>query len=248
MKHHLRKLGTRWFFSAVVLITATAAVFGVAVFVSIPDSGGVIHACYSNSNGSVRLVDSAANCKNNETAITWNQTGAAGPQGAVGPQGPAGPTGPQGTPGPQGPQGATGSQGPIGQTGPQGPQGQPGPAGPQGSAGPQGPQGPAGTSRAFGSVFPGANPAFNGASGLFGWVSVTQGDFPGAYCLTAPATVGPTTTVLMLSAGGPGAGGFTGDEIIWDGFCAGGSPVRFRVITFRNGLISSNVPFSAMLP
>src|SRR5947208_938170 len=82
---------------------------GVA-YATIPDSGGVIHACYLKSGGSRRVIDAGVtNCKSNETGISWNQTG---------PQGPAGPAGPAGPQGPKGDTGATGPQGPTGATGP----------------------------------------------------------------------------------------------------------------------------------
>lgn len=219
----LNKFSSRWVPAAGIMTVLGVSAFGLAVFVGIPDSSGVIHACYAQSNGSVRLVESAADCKNSETAITWNQTGPTGPQGPAGPQGGAGPAGSQG------------------------PQGQTGATGPQGPAGPQGPQGPAGTARAYGTVTPGANPTFNSSVGLAGWVAIEQGDFPGFYCLTANPSIVLGSSVLMLSAGGAGAGGQSGDSIIWDGYCSL-SPLKFRVVTSRNGSSSSNVPFTAMLP
>jgi uncharacterized protein YjbI with pentapeptide repeats len=66
----------------------------VAVFAVIPDTNGVIHACYRTNNGSIRIIDSATQtCAGNEAAITWNQTGPQGSQGPAGPQGPQGPAG-----------------------------------------------------------------------------------------------------------------------------------------------------------
>jgi hypothetical protein len=65
-----------------------------------------IQACYNNTNGALRRVNSPADCKTNETSISWNMAGPAGPAGApgpVGPQGPVGPAGPQGPIGPAGP-------------------------------------------------------------------------------------------------------------------------------------------------
>src|SRR5258706_3880643 len=50
-----------------------------------------IQACYNDTNGRLRRVNSPADCKNHETPISWNVAGPAGPQG---PAGPAGPTGP----------------------------------------------------------------------------------------------------------------------------------------------------------
>jgi hypothetical protein len=78
---------------------------------TIPNNG-VINACYVKSGGVLHVIDaSVRNCSKNETALSWNVTGPAGPQGTTGP------AGPQGTTGPQGPQGATGPQGPAGPAG-----------------------------------------------------------------------------------------------------------------------------------
>jgi hypothetical protein len=47
----------------------------------IPSQGGVIKGCYKK-NGNLRVIDSSASCKaGKETAIQWNQTGAAGQSG-----------------------------------------------------------------------------------------------------------------------------------------------------------------------
>jgi len=79
--------------------------------------------------GSLRVIDPASHdpfkgkCIGTETAISWNQTGPAGPAGAVGPKGDAGATGAQGVPGVQGPKGEPGVQGPAGAQGATGPQG-----------------------------------------------------------------------------------------------------------------------------
>ena len=119
-------------------LVAGVAATGIVMIVqaAIPDPSGVIHACY-RPNGNVRLVDKSS-CTGNETAISWNQTGPAGPPGEAGAQGtpaPQGAPGPQGPPGPQGVAGPQGTQGPQGSTGPQGPQGSPGPSGPAGVSG-----------------------------------------------------------------------------------------------------------------
>jgi type VI secretion system secreted protein Hcp len=91
-----------------VAILVTAAAVAVA---SIPGSDGVITACWDHNNdtshfGTLRVIDPSIpasghsnyeySCLTNETQITWNQ------------QGPAGPTGPSGTPGPAGAQGPQG--------------------------------------------------------------------------------------------------------------------------------------------
>jgi hypothetical protein len=76
---------------------------GGVAFASIPDSGGVIHGCYSAKDGTLRVIDTDAGqtCAKGENSLNWNQQG---------PQGPAGPAGPQGSPGPQGPAGVSGYQ------------------------------------------------------------------------------------------------------------------------------------------
>jgi hypothetical protein len=81
--------------TTVAVAALVVAAGGIAV-AAIPDSSGVIHGCYGKSNGQLRVVDSAGGCKKNETAISWNQRGPAGPRGLPGPRGPQGPPGPQG--------------------------------------------------------------------------------------------------------------------------------------------------------
>jgi hypothetical protein len=83
--------------------TLVMAVSGIGVAVaSIPDSGGVIHACYKKStHGEMHLVNSASDCNPSEKAIQWNQTGPAGPPG---------PPGPPGTPGSSFLAGSSGTQ------------------------------------------------------------------------------------------------------------------------------------------
>jgi hypothetical protein len=59
-------------------MAAAAAIGGfttAAVFASIPDSNGVISACYPKS-GTLRVIDSPSEgCKKNETAINWSTQG-----------------------------------------------------------------------------------------------------------------------------------------------------------------------------
>lgn len=98
---------------AAAIVTAGIMVAGAAVaYATIPDVNGVIHACYTKSGGSLRVIDdSVTNCKSTETSLSWNV------QGVMGPQGPAGPPGIQGPPGVQGAQGPQGVQGPAGPSG-----------------------------------------------------------------------------------------------------------------------------------
>jgi type VI protein secretion system component Hcp len=107
---------------AAALIGVGAAGGGAALAVaSVPDSSGVIHACYpiTEINGTtrpvatanLRVIDPSAgqtctafntDVSSGEAALSWNQTGPSGPQGAPGATGatePTGPTGPQGAPG-----------------------------------------------------------------------------------------------------------------------------------------------------
>jgi Phage Tail Collar Domain/Collagen triple helix repeat (20 copies) len=149
----LRRLSRRRAVGFFGITVALFAVVGGVAYATIPDAGGVYHACLKN--GMIRIIDPATEqCKSNETEITWSQQGQPGPAGPVGPAGPqgaagkdgaTGATGPTGPAGPTGPKGDTGAQGPAGPGGATGAQGPAGPQGPQGPVGPQGPQGPSGT-------------------------------------------------------------------------------------------------------
>jgi hypothetical protein len=59
---------------AAVVVGALIVGAGVS-WASIPDSGGVISACYNNTNGSLRVIDAegGASCSGNETALNWEQ-------------------------------------------------------------------------------------------------------------------------------------------------------------------------------
>jgi hypothetical protein len=89
----------------IALLAIVAAGTATATAVAIPDSNGVIHGCYGKVNGQLRVVDRAADCRNNERPLKWNERGPAGAAGqpgtagAPGAQGPIGPRGPAGSPG-----------------------------------------------------------------------------------------------------------------------------------------------------
>jgi hypothetical protein len=88
----------------VVLAGAVAlAAAGSIAWAAIPDSGGVIHGCYENVSGKLRVSDTDDGepkaCGNNETSLSWSQQGPPGPPGPEGPKGDTGDTGPQGPPG-----------------------------------------------------------------------------------------------------------------------------------------------------
>ena len=72
-----------------MLVLAGAAFAGITALTA----SEIITACKSESNGQVRLVDDASQCRSQEVAVSWNTEG---------PQGPPGPPGPPGVPGPGG--------------------------------------------------------------------------------------------------------------------------------------------------
>lgn len=86
----------RWIVFGCVALAVAAA--GVS-YAAIPDSGGVIHACYKQAGHDdggggkreLRVIDTdqGDTCKKNEIALDWNQQG---PQGNPGPQGEPGPS------------------------------------------------------------------------------------------------------------------------------------------------------------
>jgi hypothetical protein len=64
---------------AAQLGAAAALLVGSFAWAAIPDSSGVIHACYLKSGGALRVIDSAvATCKTQETPLDWNQAGQPG--------------------------------------------------------------------------------------------------------------------------------------------------------------------------
>jgi hypothetical protein len=103
----------------VVPVVAALIAGTIAAAAAIPSADGVIHACYRENTGAVRLVDEGTACLPIESAISWNQKG---------------PKGDPGEPGPPGPQGSPGETGPQGDAGPKGDDGPPGPPGPAGPA------------------------------------------------------------------------------------------------------------------
>jgi Collagen triple helix repeat (20 copies) len=159
--------------SAAIVVTAGFA------YAAIPDSNGVINACYradksngkrdddDDNKGQLRLVSSARDCKRGEKHISWNQVGPRGLQGekgdtgakgdkgdtgAQGIQGPVGPTGAEGPTGAQGPTGETGATGEQGLKGDTGATGEQGPKGDKGDTGDRGPEGPPGASGGAGAA------------------------------------------------------------------------------------------------
>ncbi len=76
-----------------LLFCLCAAALVALVTVHAEPPANPIQACYNNTNGALRRVNSPADCKNHETAISWNIAGPAGPPGPAGPAGPPGPAG-----------------------------------------------------------------------------------------------------------------------------------------------------------
>jgi len=90
--------------------TVLGGVAQAAGVLHIPGPDGVIHACYDD-DGKVRLSDPQVRpCRDNETPLSWNQTGAPGPKGDTGAQGPPGPQGANGAQGAAGAAGVSGYQ------------------------------------------------------------------------------------------------------------------------------------------
>jgi hypothetical protein len=77
----MRNLLTRK--TAMVLVAPLAVLVGVGVGVAATQSDPVvIHACYSNKDGSLRVLSAGGSCvTKKETALDWNQ---AGPEGSPG--------------------------------------------------------------------------------------------------------------------------------------------------------------------
>lgn len=97
------------------------AVAALAIQVGVASAQSTLSACYNQTNGNLRLVGSAADCRQGERFAQWSVTGPQGPAGPAGVQGPAGPAGPAGPQGIAGEPGATGPAGPMGPVGPAGP-------------------------------------------------------------------------------------------------------------------------------
>ncbi len=59
-----------------MLSTMTVLFTSIIAFASIPGPDGVIHGCFNTKGESgLRIIDSTAQCKSNETALNFNQTG-----------------------------------------------------------------------------------------------------------------------------------------------------------------------------
>jgi hypothetical protein len=75
--------------SLLVALAALVVASAGAAAAAIPDARGVIHGCYSEKSGQLRVVDVRAGeaCDKKELPLDWNQRGPAGPPGPPGPSG-----------------------------------------------------------------------------------------------------------------------------------------------------------------
>jgi hypothetical protein len=95
-----RHLMSRITLSVTFAAIGAFAVVGAIAHAAIPDPDGVIHGCYTKTNGSLRVIDpSSSRCSPNEVPIAWNQAGRAGPAGPAGPAAPIAPAVPAAAPG-----------------------------------------------------------------------------------------------------------------------------------------------------
>jgi hypothetical protein len=100
MGQRVSRLPTRR--TGLLLLVAAAGLAAVGIaYATVPGSDGLFHACVKDANGSVRLIDpsnagQSGRCKDNETAVSWNQTGPPGPAGPAGATGATGAAGPPG--------------------------------------------------------------------------------------------------------------------------------------------------------
>ena len=65
---------------AVVVVALGIAAASVA-YAAIPDGVGMIHGCYKNGNGQLRVVNEAGDCTASEIAIDWSRSGPPGARG-----------------------------------------------------------------------------------------------------------------------------------------------------------------------
>ena len=70
-----------------LLVRSFAVVAGLLAFPAAAQTPSPISACYNTTNGALRVVASAADCRTAERFVTWSAGGGTGPQGDVGPSG-----------------------------------------------------------------------------------------------------------------------------------------------------------------
>jgi microcystin-dependent protein len=253
MLTRLLRPGRRIIFAGAVVLALAGA--GIALASSTTSATNTLTACVKQANGAMRLAGSAADCKNDETAVSWNAQGPAGATGPTGPQGETGPTGLQGPTGDTGPAGANGNTvlngngapdngrgangdfyidtsanaiyGPKTESGWGTPTGLVGPKGDPGAQGPTGPQGPKG------------DPGATGATGDTGPQGATGPQGP-------KGDPGPGVAGLGTNTGGAAAGSggqcMIGQVILTAGVVANGIPADGQLLP-----ISEYTPLFSLL-
>lgn len=80
MNKHIKFLmGKSSYIVGLAMASLVGGLVSAVVLAAIPDSSGTIHACYKNSTGALKVIDSSTNsCAGNETALNWSQNGSAG--------------------------------------------------------------------------------------------------------------------------------------------------------------------------
>jgi len=84
MKRYLNFIKNKLGLLGAITIAALAGgLTSAVVLAAIPDSSSTIHGCYTNSTGTLKVIDSENGgvCASGETSLNWNQTGPQGPAG-----------------------------------------------------------------------------------------------------------------------------------------------------------------------
>jgi hypothetical protein len=81
---------------ATLVVAAIGIGAAAAAYATASDSGTDINACQNKTNGNLRVVADASQCRNSEIPLSWNATGPAGAVGATGATGAAGADGADG--------------------------------------------------------------------------------------------------------------------------------------------------------
>lgn len=221
------------------------AMSGGAYAAIAPIRHGVIHSCYSRSNGALRVVNAHARCRPHQRALNFNRRGPAGPRGLTGPAGPIGLTGAAGK---------TGARGAVGKAG---------------AAGKTGAAGKSVTSAALAvgnGNCPGGGASFtsvsgttfacNGTATAFASVDATGSVAAGKNVTAAPGTGSGTYCLKLPVAPSVGVASIRGDaatrgtaEVLIPAdasTCSGTGNTSAEVLTFNPGGAAAKLPFDVM--
>src|SRR4051812_31219907 len=80
----MNRLTSRLQIYMLILLALVAGFLGatLATIISAHASGSTIYACVNSNKGNVRIISPTGTCGNNETALSWNDQGPAGPAGS----------------------------------------------------------------------------------------------------------------------------------------------------------------------